>query len=43
MGKVTRVEVTGLTDNRILVAVDKIGSTPGRFPRRPGIPAKRPL
>ncbi len=43
MGKVTPVEVTGLTDNRILVAVDKIGSTPERFPRRPGIPAKRPL
>ena len=43
MRKVTPVEVTGLTDNRILVAVDKIGSTPERFPRRPGIPAKRPL
>ena len=43
MRKVTPVEVTGLTDNRILVAVDKIGSTPDRFPRRPGIPAKRPL
>ena len=43
MGKVTPVEVTGLTDNRILVAVDKTGSTPDGFPRRPGIPAKRPL
>ena len=43
LGKVTPVEVTGLTDNRILVAVDKIGATPERYPRRPGIPAKRPL
>ena len=43
MGKVTPVEVTGLTDNRIVVAVDKIGGTPERYPRRSGIPAKRPL
>ena len=37
------VEVTGLTDNRIVVVVDKISSTPNRYPRRPGIPSKRPL
>jgi len=43
MGTVQSVEVTGLTDNRIVVAVDKIGATPDRFPRRPGIPSKRPL
>ena len=43
MGKVHPVEITGLTDNRIVVAVDKIGSTPERYPRRPGIPSKRPL
>jgi 16S rRNA (guanine527-N7)-methyltransferase len=43
MGKVHPVVITGLTDNRIVVAVDKIGSTPERYPRRPGIPSKRPL
>lgn len=43
LAAVQPVEVTGLTDNRIVVAVDKITSTPDRFPRRIGIPAKRPL
>ncbi len=37
------VEVTGLTDDRVVVAVDKVAPTPEGFPRRPGIPAKRPL
>ena len=43
MVKVHPVEITGLTDNRIVVAVGKIGGTPERYPRRPGIPSKRPL
>lgn len=42
-GKVHPVEVSGLTDNRVVVAVDKVAPTPDKFPRRPGIPAKRPL
>ena len=37
------VQVTGLTDNRMVVAVEKVGLTPDQYPRRPGIPAKRPL
>ncbi|MFQ6026865.1 MAG: 16S rRNA (guanine(527)-N(7))-methyltransferase RsmG [Dehalococcoidia bacterium] len=37
------VAVTGLTDNRILVAVEKVGATPAVFPRRPGVPAKQPI
>ena len=41
--RVYQVCVTGLTDNRVVVAVDKVAPTPERFPRRPGIPAKRPL
>ena len=40
---VHEVDVTGLTDDRVVVAVDKVAPTPERFPRRPGIPAKRPL
>ncbi|MDF1514235.1 MAG: 16S rRNA (guanine(527)-N(7))-methyltransferase RsmG [Anaerolineae bacterium] len=37
------VELHGIADTRYLVVVDKIASTPKRYPRRPGIPTKRPL
>ena len=40
---VRRVPVTGLTDDRILVAVEKAAQTPREFPRRTGVPAKSPL
>ncbi len=40
---VYRVPVTGLTDDRILVAVEKAAQTPREFPRRTGVPAKSPL
>ncbi len=37
------VRVTGLADDRVVVAVEKVQSTPAKYPRRPGMPAKRPL
>ncbi len=37
------VQVRGLSDDRVVVAVEKVGPTPERYPRRPGMPAKRPL
>ncbi len=37
------VVLEGLTDNRVVVAFEKIAPTPERYPRRVGIPAKRPL
>ena len=37
------VQVSGLDDGRVVVVVDKIQPTPDRYPRRPGMPAKRPL
>ena len=37
------VTLAGLTDDRVVAAFEKIGATPGRYPRRVGIPAKRPL
>ena len=37
------VSVTGLEDDRALVVVEKVSPTPARYPRRPGIPKKRPL
>jgi len=37
------VVVPGLGAARHLVVVDKVSATPGRYPRRPGVPARRPL
>ena len=37
------VTLEGLTDNRVVVAFEKTAPTPDRYPRRVGIPAKRPL
>ena len=43
LGTEVPVQVTGLTDNRVLVVVEKVAATPERYPRRTGVPAKRPL
>ena len=45
-GRVTRARHLSLPrgmGDRVLVLVEKTGSTPSRYPRRPGLPAKRPL
>jgi 16S rRNA (guanine527-N7)-methyltransferase len=44
-GGAPRVLPTGFADlgGRTLVAIDKVRSTPARYPRRPGEPARRPL
>jgi 16S rRNA (guanine527-N7)-methyltransferase len=45
-GRVRRlvtVELRGLAETRHLVVVDKVAATPEKYPRRPGIPRKRPL
>lgn len=41
--KVYPVVLSALADGRVLLAVQKSGLTPARYPRRPGIPDKRPL
>jgi len=41
--KVIPVELQGLAEPRHLVVIDKVARTPERYPRRPGIPSKRPL
>jgi 16S rRNA (guanine527-N7)-methyltransferase len=41
--RVKRIELGELADERYLVIVDKIAHTPEKYPRRPGIPAKRPI
>jgi 16S rRNA (guanine527-N7)-methyltransferase len=37
------VSLHGLAETRYLVVVDKIAATPKKYPRRPGMPEKRPL
>jgi 16S rRNA (guanine527-N7)-methyltransferase len=41
--EVKRVNLEEFTDERRLVIIDKVAPTPELYPRRPGIPAKRPL
>ncbi|MBI2955648.1 MAG: 16S rRNA (guanine(527)-N(7))-methyltransferase RsmG [Chloroflexi bacterium] len=43
MGKAIAVELPGFLDIRHLIVVDKVSPTPAVYPRRPGIPSKRPL
>jgi 16S rRNA (guanine527-N7)-methyltransferase len=42
IGAVTPVPIPGL-DGHILIRIDKTGETPAQYPRRSGIPTKRPL
>lgn len=37
------VELRGLAETRYLVVIDKVAATPAKYPRRPGMPHKRPL
>lgn len=37
------VTLPGVAEERYLVIVDKVAATPTRFPRRVGVPSKRPL
>jgi 16S rRNA (guanine527-N7)-methyltransferase len=41
--RVVPVELSGLPEDRSLVVVEKVSPTPDAYPRRPGIPSKRPL
>ena len=41
--EVKRVAAAHMNGDRALVVLDKVGATPSKFPRRPGMPAKRPL
>ena len=41
--RVVHVELPGLPEDRSLVVIQKVSPTPESYPRRPGIPKKRPL
>jgi len=43
LGDVRRVELEEFADERWLVVIDKVAPTPDKYPRHPGIPAKRPI
>lgn len=43
IGEVIPVALPGLLVDRALVVITKLGETPERFPRRPGVPQRRPL
>jgi 16S rRNA (guanine527-N7)-methyltransferase len=43
LSRVRHLTLPGVAENRYLVVVEKKASTPDRFPRRVGIPQKRPL
>jgi 16S rRNA (guanine527-N7)-methyltransferase len=38
-----KVDLAGFADERYLVIIDKLSPTPEKYPRRPGLPAKRPI
>ena len=40
---VKKIDLPEFDDGRWLVIIDKVEETPPQYPRRPGIPAKRPL
>ena len=41
--EVKGVELEEFADRRCLVILDKVSATPEKYPRRPGMPAKRPI
>jgi 16S rRNA (guanine527-N7)-methyltransferase len=41
--EIINIDLPGFSGNRCLVVYDKIAPTPFEYPRRPGIPAKKPL
>ena len=43
LSEVKRVDLDEFADERCLVVIDKIAPIPAQYPRRPGIPAKRPI
>jgi 16S rRNA (guanine527-N7)-methyltransferase len=43
MNQLIPLELPGVAERRYLVVIDKVAATPDKYPRRSGIPAKRPL
>lgn len=41
--QIISVTLPGIADERFLILVDKVAATPPQYPRKPGIPTKKPL
>ena len=41
--QLTAVELPGVAETHYLVQIAKVAPTPEKYPRRPGMPSKRPL
>ncbi len=41
--EVKKIDLEEFTDERRLIIIDKVSPTPQQYPRRPGMPAKRPI
>ncbi len=41
--QVIPVNLPGVADDRFLILIDKFAATPPKYPRKPGLPLKRPL
>ncbi len=41
--EIKKIELDELADDRCLVIIDKVSPTPATYPRRPGMPANRPI
>ena len=41
--EVKKIELEEFPDERYLIIIDKVSPTPTQYPRRPGMPAKRPI
>jgi 16S rRNA (guanine527-N7)-methyltransferase len=43
LDQIEKIELDEFKDARYLVIIDKIYPTPGKYPRRPGVPKRRPI
>jgi 16S rRNA (guanine527-N7)-methyltransferase len=43
LDQIKKIELDEFTDERYLVIIDKIYPTPSKYPRRPGLPKRRPI
>jgi 16S rRNA (guanine527-N7)-methyltransferase len=41
--QVRKINLPGVTEDRYLVVIEKVARTPSQYPRRVGVPAKKPL
>ncbi len=41
--RIVPVNLPGVVDDRFLILIDKSAATPPKYPRKPGLPVKRPL